>query len=378
MYLKKLVLQKFRNIQEQEISFHPHFNLIIGKNAQGKTNILESVYYLGFLNSFRASLKRELITKDEHEAFMECELSCQDIDHVVRILIGDRSRKVSLDGKQANLYKDYYGLVPILLFEPRDVYIFRDSPSQRRKFLSRALFLDNPSVLKTIRDYEKIVSQKNRLLKEVSGGALMSQLEVWNEQLGRLGAQLVYERLLWIQSMNQILPQEYNEVSQKGEMFHLNYVSKTPYGPSDQEFEEQVIYKILMDHLNTAKSEEVRRREAVVGPHRDDWVAYLDDREVGTFGSQGENRSAIIALKSAQVHLFEKKHHYPPIFLLDDVASELDNLRQEALFSYLRKTNGQVFLTTTEPDQLERYFKGDGASFLVEDGKVRVLGSGVV
>lgn len=370
MQIKSLELHHFRNLEQEKLSFHPRFNLIIGQNAQGKTNIVEAIYYLAFLNSFRSSKKEELIKKSHNHASLHALIEKEGLDYEVNLLLEQRRRHLKLNGKKPHLIKDYYGLLPLLLFEPRDVYLFRDSPSQRRRYLHRALFLEKPSILQLIKDYDQVVSQKNRLLKEENSSSVESQLEIWNQKLAELGAGLIFERLEWIDQMNEILSQEYQSISNTKEEISLKYQSKIQLSESPTR---QSLQSDLEEGLCLRSYDEKRRREALVGPHRDDWDFMIDDRCVGSLGSQGENRSAILALKSAQVHLFEKNHSYSPIFILDDVASELDQKRSEALFHYLRQTQGQVFLTTTQPDEIKGYFQGEGSSFIVESGRASML-----
>ncbi|MBX7147554.1 DNA replication/repair protein RecF [bacterium] len=366
MNIQKLTLKNFRNYSHQVVECHPHFNVIIGPNAQGKTNLLEAVHYLGFLNSFRTSTRHEFVKKNETDALIEADLIRDAINHHIKITLTPHHRDVRLDGKKPQLYRDYYGLIPILLFEPRDVYLFRDSPSKRRRAINKALFLDNPLLLKTIADYDKIVEQKNKVLKEGWGD---DQLDVWNEKLAALGASLIAGRLEWIAKMNSCVDIENTNLGGVGKM-QLRYNSMEGLLPH---MEEKEIYTLLVNQLAQRKNEEKRRRESVVGPHRDDWLVMLDDRDVGVYGSQGENRTSLIALKAAQVTLYEQKWGFPPLFLLDDVASELDPERQKRLFERLSKSAGQVFLTTTKPKNLEGFFDHEGTSFLVEEGHISVL-----
>lgn len=359
MHLKNIRLQNFRNFASQSIQFHPKFNLIVGKNAQGKTNLLESIYFLSHLKSFRPSHRDDLIQTPNPFSLIWAEVQKEAVTHEIKIQIEAHSRRVLLNGKTPHLYEDYYGFLPCLLFEPREVYLFRDSPSERRRTIARALFLEDPASLKTHREYENVVLQKNRLLKD--GRSLHSQLPIWNEKQAQLGAEILYKRFEWIRKINQILGLEYQRISKNNQMLVLQYQSKWFEASCD-------IPKRFMEVLDQKKEEEIARRESLVGPHRDDWNATIDDKWVGVLGSQGENRSAIIALKSAQIRLFEETHGVSPIFLLDDVASELDQSRTEALFDYLKLAHGQVFLTTTEPSVKSSFQEGE--TYFVEEGKI--------
>ncbi|MBI4412034.1 MAG: DNA replication/repair protein RecF [Deltaproteobacteria bacterium] len=369
MHLKSLLLKNFRNYRDQQVQLHSNFNFIFGKNAQGKTNLLEAIYYLGYLKSFRTSTRDHLLSRGGSTAVIEADVDIPPISHQIRILFEAKKREVWLNKKRPQLFRDYYGLVPILLFEPGEVYLFRESPSQRRRFMNQAVFLDYPPSLKTLRAYDEVLAQKNRILKE-GGGSVA--LEIWNEQLVQLGARIIRQRIEWIQKMSGEMEGEYRNLSLGGEKVMIRYDSSVPV--LDKEMSEEKILEALRLTVREKEGEEKRRGESVVGPHRDDFSLIIDDRSVGEFGSQGENRSAIIALKLSQIKLYEKEHQKTPIFLLDDVVSELDLGRTQGLFSTLQTTPGQVLITATEKSKLLSNFKEKGAYFLVEAGEVRVLG----
>lgn len=371
MFLQNLKLKNFRNYSSLEAQFHPRFNLIIGKNAQGKTNILEAVYYLSALNSFRSSEKAELIHNQEAAALLEACVVHDGLERSVKIILERDGRKVELNGKKPSPLKNYFGVLPLILFEPKEVYLLRETPSCRRKYLNRAVFLDVAIVAELVRRYDEVITQKNKLLKEGAPQVVWDMIPIWNQKLMEIGTEILMLRLSWFDRINPLLPEEYRKIVPTHEDLRLVFEPSVDVG---DEREKNSIEKLFHQALEERKTEEIRRRESLVGPHRDNWQAFLGNRLVASLGSQGENRSAIIALKSAQVKLFEKEHGHPPVFLLDDVGSELDLGRLTALLGYLRETHGQVFLSTTEPESLSRFFGSDGLSFMVEEGKVAVLG----
>lgn len=371
MTLGTINLVNFRNFESLKIEVHPHFNLIIGKNAQGKTNLLESVYYVSFLNSFRSSNRQELIGPWGAEAGINAEFETDGVKDSVSIVLSPTSKSVKLNGKKPPSFTDYFGRLPVLLFEPRDVYLFRDSPSQRRKYLGRALFLDNVSMAKLQRDYDEVVSQKNRLLK-TEGSYSKAQVAVWNAKLVEFGSSIILKRLKWLDEVNRVIAGEYQNISGGAPEVELRYVSKVKLeGIRD----ESIIRQNLAEMLEIRSAEELKRSESLVGPHRDDFVAMINGKSVDTYGSQGENRSLIIALKAVQIMSFADKHGYPPVFLLDDVASELDSKRTEALFHYLARSRSQAFLTATDVTEDLGDLQQDGQTFMIDNGKVRVLTS---
>jgi len=377
MHLKKISIRQFRNLSSCEIDLNPHFNFIHGRNAQGKTSIIEAIYYLANLKSFRTSTQDELIKQDSAGLSIEAVLKREDLSDEIKIQLQNGKRELWLNGKKPKLLQDYYGLMPVILFEPWEVYLFRESPSQRRKFTDRCVFLENPAILKTMRDYENVVTQRNRLLRERAYSPQDPFSQVWDEKLLTLAAILLRARGQYIRRLQDILTEEYQRISQTSKIFTISYQS-TNLQAEDLLKEESEIFSILKDSMSRRQDEELRRQETLIGPHRDDWIAQLDGRELGSYGSQGENRCGVIALKSSQIRLFIEKTGQPPLFLLDDIASELDSQRAAGLFEYLQKTPGQVFITTTEPlanDPLRGALtKENFSSFFVEEGSVRVLG----
>jgi len=365
MHLKKLFLKQYRNISSDEFTFNPEFNFIYGKNAQGKTNLIEAIYYLAELKSFRTTNKNELIQKNALASNLTANFEKDELAWDISITLSSKERKVLLNNKAPKNRKEYYELIPLILFEPRHIYVFRDSPSKRRQYLNRALYIQDVSFLSLLKDYEKALSQKNRLLKDNGDPSLIT---IWNDKLVSLGAEILFKRLQWFKDMKVFLEEEYKSLSHTGEVFHLNYVSTIgSFEESTTLAEIEVAYK---EKFIERSFDEQLRRETLVGPHRDDFISLLDERSVGDYGSQGENRSAVIALKLAQLKMFAQKYKKTPLFLLDDVASELDEDRCQYLFSYLRDEKTQVFLTTTENHIKNDTYKGHANSYLVENGSV--------
>ncbi len=364
MHLQTLSLKNFRSYKNQTLDFDQGFNFIFGRNAQGKTNLLEAIHFISYLKSFRTSTREDLIFNGEDQSLIEAKCYRDEVTDDIRIVLDINSRQVFLNGKKPTLLSNYYGILPVILFEPSEVYLFRDSPSKRRRFIDRALFLDDPQTLKVVRDYEEVVSQKNKLLKE--GFFQNDELEIWNERLISLGARLIFNRLQWIERINPLLQKEYLSIANEDPQARIVYKSSflQQAGSIDE------ITENLRLSINEKSDEEKRRRETLVGPHRDDWSFMIDERSMGDRGSQGENRSGVIALKAAQIKLYQQKHQQTPIFLLDDVISELDSRRSDALFDTLIKAHGQVFLTTTEAVKIPKNINSQGLSFLIENGRV--------
>ncbi|MBF0106280.1 MAG: DNA replication/repair protein RecF [Deltaproteobacteria bacterium] len=373
MYLKTLLLKQFRNFQKQSFDFNPAFNFIFGRNAQGKTNIIEAVYYLSALKSFRTTNREDLILKGADFMALKAVLEKDGMQWDLSVNLTPVERTVLLNNKKPQTRKEYHELIPLILFEPRHIYLFRDAPSLRRQYLNRAVFLQEAGFSSVLRDYEKALMQKNKILKE---GRNLSLLEIWNDQLAGIGAKIVHARLQWLAHIHRYLSQEYEALSHAGDELRLVYHPSQNLldGAAGRESTEiDDIKKILLDKIALLKKQEIERRESIVGPHRDDFSACLGERDVGQFASQGENRSVLIALKLAQLKMYTAQYFKSPLFLLDDVASELDNERCHYLFSYLNKEATQVFLTTTENKIHGMEYQGEKTVFKVGHGQAHQI-----
>src|SRR3989339_1218091 len=370
MQLKTLRLKNFRNIREQAFVFHPEFNFIFGRNAQGKTNIIEAIYFLAELKSFRTTNRHDIISHGADCAKIQGVFEKDELSWDIDISLTGQERRVLLNSKKPGHRQDYYALIPLILFEPRHIYLFRDSPSERRRYMNRALYVQDVTLLGLFQDYDKVVAHKNRLLKEGAPDALLC---VWNDRLISLASQIIYKRLRWMEQMSQVLTQEYRSISNSADDLRITYLS-TVKALNDNvvTLGEQELAILLQEELRIMQHRERERRESLVGPHRDDFNIFVGERSVGALGSQGENRSVVIALKLSQLKLFAQKHQKTPLFVLDDVASGLDEERCRYLFDYLKKENTQAFLTTTDNSRVVNDFVGHATSFFVENGAVKL------
>lgn len=370
-YLTTLHLKNFRNFSDATVEWSPQFNFIFGKNAQGKTNLIEAIYFLSVLKSFR-STTAEVIKNKTDSALITSTLKHDEVSHAVRLELHSHSRLLTVDEKKPKNLADYFQKIPVILFEPADVYLLRNSPSDRRRFLDRALFLDNALNLKLQKEYAEVVLQKNKLLKEMRLGTYQpkDQLLVWNERQALLGSVLIEKRLVLLDELSELVRVEYQSTVKNAPSSQLCYQSPLVEQWNQAGRQPGELVEIFRSQLNRVYEDELRRGEAILGPHRDDFVYELGGRNLGSQGSQGENRTAVISLKSAQIELYRKKEDKVPLFLLDDVASELDLGRQSDLYKKMFESNGQIFLTTTEPSPLLKEFGAKARSFFVEDGRV--------
>ena len=336
MIIKSLSIRDFRNHSSKNLSFNPGINVITGPNASGKTNIVEAAYYLSLARSFRGVDDEDLIA---HEA--ECaEINSQIIEGVVkrniRILITKKGRSVLINGKKVSKVSDLAKCVNVLLFEPKDVLLFRGSPKERRNFLDINLSKQFPAYLEYISRYEKALKQRNELLK--SGNCDENLLNTTTELLVKYAGPIINYRAMYVKDINDILIKITRALTGVNEKIEIQY---RPFVPMSADYQ-----TAALEAFNRSLDNDLKHKATSIGIHREDISVSLNGREIGTYGSQGENRLVSLALKLSPYFMI-KDEDKKPIVVLDDVMSELDEIHQRRLISFLRKFS-QVFITGTE------------------------------
>lgn len=359
MLVRKLTYFNFRNLPALEWEPGPGFNILWGNNAQGKTNILEGIYLLANLKSFRAGRNEELIHHGEERARISAQLAGGGVDHQLEYALAQSGRSYLFDGKPLARLEQLVETLRAILFTPEEITILRSSPQARRALLDRALFQSQPSHLGRVRKYEKILRQRNTLLRQ---GAPLAQVQPWTEALIDAGVELRRQRGQFVAKFLPWFVTASQTIGGNTEAVTLHY----PDGFGDAASLRQ---QLVLSLEQTA----VRERalgQTQTGPHRDDLYFVVDGKPLRQFGSQGQLRSALLAFKVAQLALLEEQVGHPPVLLLDDMTSELDRERQERLFSYLQQSKGQVFITTTAPATLLADSLHGAVSHRVAQGKI--------
>lgn len=335
MFFKSINLRNFRNFQEATISFGPNLNLFCGNNAQGKTNIIEAINLFTQGRSFRTSEYRDLIRWNSEDA---------EIITGVEGVKGSDNLSVVLDLSKKNFFRNAKRTTPggfdgvnSVLFAPEEILLLRDSPSARRRYIDAFIAQVVSGYKGIMRNYEKVVSHKNRILQDdqMRDSQKNEQISIWNEQLAELGTKVVMGRNIWSDRINEILPRKYSAFAELDGKAEFCYRPNCNFPVS------------IMSQLEKRRRDELIRRTSLVGPHRDDFEAMINGTPIKNFGSQGQHRSFVLALKMTEMAILEKETGDLPVLLLDDVASELDSDRNQKFFEYLTTTRGQVFITTT-------------------------------
>ena len=336
MFVKKISLRGFRNHQKKTFEFDPKINLIIGPNASGKTNIVEAIYYLSLARSFRGVEDEDLIFKGDEYSEIEADVVEGQIKRNIHILMTKKGRQVLVNGKKVSRISELSKCVNVLLFEPKDVMLFRGSPKDRRNFLNINLSKKYQSYLEYISRYEKVLRQRNEILK--GGNIDRKLLDSSTELLAKYAGPIVEYRTRYVKDINDILIKITRALGSAKEKIEINY---KPFIPFTSNF-----YSEAIEAFNRSLENDLKHKATSTGVHREDFSVSLNGRDIGTYGSQGENRIVALALKISPYFLIEDKDKRP-IIVLDDVMSELDEEHQKQLVNLLKKLE-QVFITTTE------------------------------
>ena len=361
MYLKKIELKNFRNYEEQTVEFHNKVNIITGKNAQGKTNLLESLYIMSLGKSFRTSKDTEMIGFEKEFCRAKSTSIKEGRELEIEIIIRNEGKTTKINGVKTAKNIDLLENVYMVIFSPEDLKIVKDEPEKRRKFIDRELCQLKPVYYRNLGRYKKILQQRNSLLKQQE--IREDMIAVWDDGLAEYGAKIIQERRRFIEKLDRISREISRNITNGKEALELSYEANAEYRENYEDQKESLKY-LLNKNLKT----DILRRSTSVGPHKDDLKICVEGVDIRHFGSQGQQRTAALSLKLAEIKLIEEEAGVSPILLLDDVLSELDAERQNFLINSLEEV--QLFITTTELSGEVKKQLPDGNTFFVEKGKV--------
>ena len=366
MNLQEISLRGFRNYEEVRVQFDPGVNLIVGDNAQGKTNLLEAISYLGSGKSFRAQKTSEMVRFGGDFAELEGKVFSQERQQILRYLLfsGSRPRQIFLNGVKKKSAGELTGVLPTVLFCPEDLMILKMGSSQRRRFGDLALCGLRPNYDAALTEYNRILEQKSRILKDhFENPSVLAILPEYNTRLCQVGALLISYRARFYDSLGKAAAKYHGQFSGGAEAFDLTYKTVSsvtdPFAPVAQLTEQ------LLDHLQRHDRAELETAQCLSGPHKDDFSVSLSGIDLKAYGSQGQTRTAAISLKLAQRELMGREWGEEPVLLLDDVLSELDPGRQDFVLNQI--VSGQVFITCCEPGRFTKL----GKTIEIEKGTVR-------
>lgn len=362
MRLVSLELRDWRNIEGLRLDTDARFVVLHGDNAQGKTNLLEAAWMLGTLRSFREHRPARLIRHGAEEASIKGAVDGISGRRHLEWVRGARTRKLALDDHTPQTLGDWFSVLRAILFCPEDAGLIRGEPANRRRFVDRAAFTARPAHLDVVRDYQRTLSQKSALLR--SGGG-RGQLGVWNDQLAVLGARLACNRQRVLDELTTPIQEVHARIAGAG----AAHIEMQMRGLGHQARDENTLCERIRSAMHDATSDELRRGMVLVGPHRDDLHIRLGGRDARNYASQGQARSLVLSFKLAEL-VAARARGEAPLFLLDDLTSELDQGRMRRLVAVLSALDSQVWLTTTDPAWLGPLPVDSTRQMRIVDGKV--------
>ena len=353
MYIDKMKLINFRNYENQEIQFNKNINIIYGDNAQGKTNILEAIFLSSFGKSFRTSKEKELIRFGQDKLMVEANFQKKDRDGKIRIEIGSK-KQITVNGIKIKKLSELLGNINIVIFTPEDINILKDGPAGRRRFLDMMIGQLRPNYVHNLNLYIQTLEQRNNYLKQIKElNKPQEMLEIWDEKLAEYGEKVYLYRKEFVDKIINKINDIHKKITDEKEELKIEYISNCS--------KKNEYLKIL----NERRKLDIIKGFTTKGVHRDDFVIYINDREVGVYGSQGQNRTVILSLKLSELNVVYDEIGEYPILLLDDFMSELDEKRRKNFLENIENT--QVIITGTDKVDLSTI---DCSLYNVQKGEI--------
>lgn len=365
MILKRLVLENFRNYKD--LSWHPYskVNIITGNNAQGKTNLLEAIYFCTTGRSFRTSREREMINKNADSFRIHTFLEREGSDFDISLALGEKGKIELLANGSRHKKSRLFQPGMSISFTPADLDLIRGAPAERRRWIDFEIGCFDIQYLFNLHNYNRVLTQKNNLLKtSKKNNNLIETLEPWNIQLSLYGSKIIYSRLILLGKLSPIFKSIYRELTSGKEEIYFKYLCSIPL---EDKLSFEKIKSSFTEAIAQKSSEELIRQQTLVGPHRDDVHFFINGLDARQFGSRGQQRSVVLSLKMSLLNLYYEEYSEYPIMLMDDVLLELDDSRQAGL-ARLFSLPLQAFITSTV---VPENFPGDFKTFEVVKGQVK-------
>ena len=372
MYIKRLNLFNFRNYEQQALELGSGLNIFVGDNAQGKTNLLEAIYVLSLSKSYRTGREAELIRHGEQRATIQAKVQKMAVLDLEVTVSQTGPKKLLVNGRTTGA-NSFMGRLNIVLFTPDSLQLVKGSPGDRRRFLDIQICQIDAVYRSTLLKYQRVLRQRNTLLKEIPHKrALLSQLPAWDGQLVALGSRIVLRRTQVVAALEKYAAAAHETISREREHLTIAYQpffagTKAEDGATEPQIE--AVTDIFRRQVQEKREEEIYRGHTLVGPQRDDLIFSINGRDLRTYGSQGQQRTAVLAYILAELELMIAETGEHPIVLLDDVLSELDQSRRSFLLSILNK-KAQTIVTTTSLESFPGELMDQVATFEIRTGKI--------
>ena len=368
MYLKKLYLLHFRNYDNLLLTLHNGINIIYGENAQGKTNLLESIYVLAMTKSHRSFIDNNLIQNGSSYSQIKGQLHQDDIDNTYEVIIENKKKSIKINDNTIKSVSDYISNINIIIFYPDDLDLIKSSPLIRRRFINSELGQLDGKYLNILSDYNKILKMRNDYIKLINQGESYDEnyFNIITDYYIDKSIKLYQERYNFINLLNEQVEKIFKNISGLSN-FHILYKNSFDFDSSDDADKMRIQMK---NKIKNSYATEIRLKSTLFGPHKDDLEFYIDTKEVKNYGSQGQQRMAVLAIKLSEIEIFKNKTGNYPILLLDDVFSELDYMKKNNLLNYIRD-NVQTIITTTELDNISPEIKRHAKLIEINSGKIK-------
>lgn len=374
MIVKSLKIKDYRNFNHVDIELHPVLNIFIGDNGQGKTNLLESIYMCSIGRTFRLNSENELIKFNQ--AGSKIEVLLNKNNHNLRLsltLQKNKKKQVLINGVKLDKTSEMIGVLNNVIFTPDDLKIIKGSPVERRKFINIDISQIKPKYKYLLNNYKKVTTARNNILKNYYTNSQNKDIiNIWNDYLINIGTDLIWYRNEYINKLKNYAVNIYSDLSGKKEIFDISYscniINNADYA-NITNMDKNSIKEIFREKLYSNMDHEIQKGTTLYGPHKDDIIIKINNKECKYFASQGQQRSAILALKLSEIEIIKEEVGEYPILLLDDVLSELDNKRKGYLINYIKGI--QTVITTTDDNDLKMMTQEyDKMFYYINDGKI--------
>lgn len=368
MHITKLNLFNFRNYTQQALELGSGLNIFVGDNAQGKTNLLEAIYVLSLSKSYRTGREAELIKHGEAQTTIQARVQKMAVLDLEVTVSNTAPKKLLVNGKTTGA-NSFMGRLNIVLFTPDSLQLVKGSPGDRRRFLDIQICQIDAVYRSALLKYQRVLRQRNTLLKEVGQKrSLLNQLPAWDNQLVALGSQIVVRRSQVLATLEKYAAEAHEKISREREKLAVVY--QPFFGThAASALQMEAVTDIFWQQLKENREEEIYRGYTLVGPQRDDIIFLINDRDLKVYGSQGQQRTAVLAYILAELELMHVETGEHPVVLLDDVLSELDQSRRSFLLSILNR-KAQTIVTTTNLASFPRELMREVSTFEIKGGRI--------
>ena len=359
MFIKKLILLNYRNYKELDLNFSRNVNVIMGDNAQGKTNILESIYYCAFAKSHRTSRDKELINWEANDAYISASIGKERLDKRIDInILKDGKKAIRINSIKINKIGELFGTFNVVMFSPEDLKIIKDSPGVRRRFIDMEICQLNNKYYYNLVQYNKVLNERNIILRNKKLSEDM--LEIYDEQLANFGEYIIKHRIEYLDKLNFYGSEIHKDITLNKENIEFKYLS------SIKNLKD--IKNNFAELLRKNRKRDIEKGISTIGPHRDDFNVNINGIDTKSYGSQGQQRTAVLTMKFSSLRIIKEVTGEYPILLLDDVLSELDFNRKRYILSTIGEI--QTIITCTGIEDINEYLDSKAKVFNVSSGKV--------